>query len=135
MNFRKSILSVIVLFIASNVLTTVWYMVTDDANFVPFRRSEVNYLGLTLNHLLFVMGFVYLFPYYIKEQNTKGKAFLFGMVLAAIMFIPTGMVVRSIWQVDFNTIFLMNAIAHAVIGGILGILISLIYNYSGGKTN
>ncbi len=129
MNIKKSILSVFILFIVSNVLTTIWYMLTDNANYVPFRRSEINYLGLTLNHVVFAIGFVYLFPHHIKEQNTKGKAFLFGVVLAAIMFIPTGMVVRSIWQVEFNTIFFLNATAHAAIGGIQGIVVHIIHNY------
>lgn len=129
MNLRKSFLAVVVLFIISNLLTTIWYMVTDDANFVSFRREEINYVGLVLNHLIFVAGFVYLFPNYITDRNSKLNAFWYGSVLAAIMFVPTGMVVRSIWQVDFNLIFLMNSIAHLVIGGVMGIVLSLIYNY------
>ncbi len=129
MNIKKFTLAVIALFIVSNVLTTVWYMITDDANFVPFRREEVNYLGLLLNHLLFVIGFLYLFPFLISERNTKGNAFIFGLVLASIMFIPTGMVVRSIWQVEFNAIFLLNALVHALIGGVIGLTARFIYNY------
>lgn len=126
MTIKKSVLSVLVLFILSNVLTTVWYITTDDANYVPFRRSETNYLGLMTNHLLFTIGFVYLFPSYIKERKTIRNAFLYGLVLAGIMFIPTGLVVRSIWRVDFDTIFLLNIMAHLVIGGILGVVLFLI---------
>ena len=106
-----------------------WYMFTDDANFVSFRRSEINYLGLILNHVIFVSGLVYLFPFYIKEQNTRLKSFVFGVVMAIIMFLPTGLVVRSIWQVDFNTIFALNTMAHAIIGGLLGLCLHFIYNY------
>ena len=135
MNYKKTILAIVVLFILSNLLTTTWYMVTDEANFVPFRRSEINYGGLMLNHLVFVAGFVYLFPGYIRSKNTRPNAFIFGIVIAAIMFIPTGMVVRSIWEVDFNSIFLMNAIAHMLIGGILGVILSLIYNYKNHENN
>ena len=82
-----------------------------------------------MNHLIFAVGFVYLFPSYIKDKNTGINAFWFGLVLAAIMFIPTGLVVRSIWKVDFNQIFLMNTLAHLVIGGAMGLVLSLIYNY------
>lgn len=135
MNYKKSILAVILLFITSNLLTTAWYMLTDDANFVSFRRAEINYGGLMLNHFIFVMGFVYLFPNYIKSKKSKLNAFWFGSILAAIMFIPTGLVVRSIWKVDFNQIFLMNTAAHLVIGGVLGIVLSLIYNYKRNETN
>ena len=129
MNIKKTILSILVLFIVSNALTTLWYMLSDDANLVSFRRDEINYGGLILNHLIFVSGFVYLFPYFIKEQNRKAEAFLYGAVLASIMFIPTGLVVRSIWQVDFNAVFAYNTVAHLIIGGILGIITSIIYNY------
>lgn len=135
MNYKKSILGVILLFITSNLLTTTWYMLTDDANFVSFRKTEINYGGLMLNHFIFVMGFVYLFPNYIRSKNSKLNAFLFGSILAAIMFIPTGLVVRSIWKVDFNQIFLMNTVAHLAIGGVLGIVLSLIYNYKRNETN
>ena len=129
MNIKKSILSVIILFVLSNILTTVWYMLMDEANYVPFRRDEINYGGLMLNHILFVSGFVYLFPSYIKSKNTVLRAVQFGAVVASIMFIPTGLVVRSIWKVGFNGIFVFNAIAHAVIGVVLGIVARLIYNY------
>ena len=129
MNIKKTIIAVLLLFVVSNVLTTVWYMLTDNANFVSFRRDEINYAGLVFNHLVFVIGFAYLFPFFIKNQNNILRAFWFGMVLAAIMFIPSGMVVRSIWQVDFDFIFLMNTLAHLCIGGILGLTIYLVYNY------
>ncbi len=135
MNYKKSILAIIILFIVSNVLTTIWYMVTDDANFVPFRRTEINYGGLMLNHLIFAAGFVYLFANQIQNNNTKLAAFKYGVVLSTIMFIPTGLVIRSIWKVDFNTIFLMNAMAHMIIGGVLGIVQSLIYNYKKNGTS
>ncbi len=129
MNSKKTILSIIILFVTSNILTTIWYMITDEANMVNFRRDEPNYAGLTLNHLIFVCGFVYLFPHFIKEQNTKAKSIIYGAVLAVIMFLPTGIVVRSIWTVDFNWIFVLNTIAHVIIGGVLGLILSMIYNY------
>ena len=128
MSFKKSILATVVLFIVSNVLTTVWYMISDDANMVSFRRAEMNYGGLMVNHLLFAIGFVYLFPYYYQNFKSFGRAFLYGVIMAAIMFIPTGIVVRSIWEVDFNTIFIFNSMAHLVIGGVMGLVAAFIYN-------
>lgn len=104
-------------------------MISDEANMVSFRREEMNYMGLVLNHFIYAIGFVYLFPYYFKEYRTLLRAFVFGLVLSAIMFIPTGIVTRSIWTVDFNAIFIYNCIAHSIIGGIMGLVIALIYNY------
>lgn len=131
MNLKKSVLGILVTLVLSNVLTTVWYMVSDDANFVSFRREEINYLGLVLNHLVYAALFVYLFPLLLRSGKSEGMgpSFLFGVALSALMFIPSGMVVRSIWTVDFNAIFVMNSLAHLVIGGILGLVLRFIYNY------
>ncbi len=129
MNLNKSILAVIVAFLASNILTTVWYMLSDDANFVSFRREEVNYMGLVLNHLIYAFVFVYLFSSFYEKAPKLSRAFLYGALMGAVMFIPSGVVVRSIWTVDFNTIFALNSIAHVVIGGIMGVIVSFIYNY------
>ncbi len=133
MNLKKSTLSVLLLFIVSNILTTLWYMLSDDANMVSFRREEMNYLGLLLNHFIYAIGFVYLFPFYYKQYKTYLRAFVFGAILSTIMFIPTGIVVRSIWTVDFNSIFIMNSIAHIIIGGIMGLLIAFIFNFKNEK--
>jgi len=129
MNLKKTILAVAILFIISNVLTTGWYMAMDSANTVPFSRHEPNYIGLVLNHLVFVGCFIYLFPSFIQPKNTINQAIIFGATMAIIMFIPTGMVVRSIWQVDFDLIFMLNTCAHLVIGAILGIVLRTIYNH------
>lgn len=129
MNYKKSILSVFAVFLVSNVLTTVWYMLTDDANFVPYRRAEINYLGLTLNHLVYASVFVLLFPSFYAKAPKLSRGFQYGVLLGVVMFLPSAMVIRSIWQVEFNGIFLLNSVAHLLIGGLMGIVISLIYNY------
>ena len=129
MNFKKSILAVLLLFIVSNVLTTLWYMLSEEANMLSFRREEMNYFGLMLNHFIYAIGFVYLFPFYYKHYKSFLRAFVFGIILSAIMFIPTGIVVRSIWTVDFNSIFIFNSVAHMMIGGIMGLVIAVIFNY------
>lgn len=129
MNFKKSILAVVAAFLVSNILTTVWYMVSDDANFVSFRRPEMNYIGLVINHLIYAGIFVYLFSSFYEKAPKLSRAFLYGSLMAAVMFIPSGIVVRSIWTVDFNGIFVFNSMAHVFIGGIMGIVVAFIYNY------
>lgn len=129
MNLKKSILAVFAAFLVSNILTTVWYMVSDDANFVSFRRAEINYLGLIINHLIYAVVFVYLFASFYEKAPKFSRAFLYGILMGAVMFIPSGIVVRSIWTVEFNSIFVLNSIAHLFIGGIMGIVVSLIYNF------
>ena len=129
MNFKKSILAIVAAFLVSNILTTIWYMVSDDANFVSFRKEEINYLGLIINHIIYASIFVYLFPSFYEKSPKQSRAFLYGVLMAALMFVPSGIVVRSIWTVDFNSIFVFNSIAHLVIGGLMGIVVSIIYNY------
>ncbi len=129
MNTKKMVLAVIVAFVLSNLLTTVWYMLTDEANTVPYRRDEINYPALMLNHLLYVGLIVYLFPFYYKTSPQTGRGFVFGCLAATLMFLPQAIVVRAIWKVDFNLIFVLNTLAHLLIGGIIGLAIAFIYNY------
>lgn len=129
MSFKKSILAIIAAFLVSNILTTVWYMISDDANFVSFRKEEVNYLGLIINHLIYAWVFTILFPSFYEKDPKISRAFVYGVLMATVMFVPSGIVVRSIWDVDFNSIFLLNSIAHLVIGGLMGIVISMIYKH------
>ncbi len=133
MNLKKTILAIIALFFISNVLTSIWYMLMDDANHVPFRRETINYAGLMANHLIYASIFVILFPSFYEKSSKMFNAFLFGALMGTVMFLPSGMVVRSIWQVDFDQIFILNSIAHIVIGGIMGIIMALIYNFKNKK--
>lgn len=134
MNVKKSILAIIAAFVVSNILTTVWYMLSDDGNYVSFRREEVNYIGLMLNHLIYAGGFVYLFSSFYEKEPKLSRGFLYGVVMAMVMFIPSGIVVRSIWTVDFNTIFVLNSIAHLLIGGIMGLVVAFIYKSKKSKS-
>ncbi|MBO6515606.1 MAG: hypothetical protein JJ975_03555 [Bacteroidia bacterium] len=127
MNTKKTIVAVLVSFLISNILATLWYSIMDDANFVAFRREEMNYLGLMLNHLVFAGLFVHFFPSYYSSSPGTGRSLIYGTLMAALMFLPSGMVVRSIWTVDFNSIFFLNTLAHMVIGAIMGFVLMKIY--------
>lgn len=129
MTVKKFMLATFVGFVLSNVLTTLWYMGTDDANYVPYRREEINYGALMLNHLIYVLIFVHFTPFYLNGSKKLMRGFLFGCLMAALMFIPQALVVRSIWMVEINTIFVLNTCAHLLIGGIIGLSTTLIINY------
>ena len=127
MNLKKTLLTTLVLFIISNVLTTIWYMLTDEANYVPYRREEIDYLAMMLNHLIYAGLFVYLFPYYYERYQTLGKGFLYGALMAAVMYLPQALVIRGIWTVDINLIFFLNSAAHLAIGGVMGLVAGIMY--------
>ncbi len=129
MNTKKTILAILSAFLLSNFLTTVWYMFTDDANFVSFRREEMNFLGLVVNHLIYAILFVWVFVPFFEKSVSLSRGFLYGILMSAVMFVPSGIVMRSIWTVDFNGIFLLNSVAHMVIGGLMGIALAFIYTY------
>lgn len=128
MKTKHFILSALAAFLVSNILTTVWYMLMDEANYVPFRREEMNYAALTLNHLIYAVLMVYFYPFYNAKKPSSTGAFVFGVLIAALMFIPQALVVRSIWTVDIDTNFFMNTIAHLAIGGLMGVVVRLISN-------
>ena len=47
--------------------------------------------------------------------------------MAAVMFVPQALVVRSIWMVEIDAIFFVNTVAHLLIGGVMGVVTALIY--------
>ncbi len=127
MNSKKAALALVAGFILSNVLTTVYYIVTDEPNFVPIRRAETVYAGMMLTHLIFVGIMVVMFPRWSRSgQSLLSQGALFGALMAGMMFLPQAILVRSIWTVDFNLIFVVNSIAHVVIGAVIGIVIARI---------
>lgn len=128
MTTKRTIGAVIVAFLISNVLTTLWYMLTDEANTVDYRRPEINYLGLMLNHVIYAGLMVHLLPGYLRSTHTPIRGFQFGVLIAALMYLPQALVIRSIWTVDFNAIFVYNTLAHLGIGGIMGTVLTLIYH-------
>ena len=127
MSTKKSILAVVAAFLSSNVLTTVYYMITDDANMVPYRRESINYAALMANHLVYALLFVHLFVPYSERQPQRMRGFVYGVLIAAVMFVPQALVVRGIWKVDINAIFFANTVAHLLIGGIMGLVSAIIY--------
>lgn len=98
-------------------------MIMDAPNEVPFRREAMNYGLLMLNHLIYAGLMVYLFPYYQAKHASTAGAFRYGIIIAALMYIPQALVIRSIWTVDVNMIFLLNTLAHLMIGGVMGVAI------------
>ena len=118
---KTFLIATVVVFLLSNVLTTLWYMLMDAPNVVPFRRETMDYGLLTLNHLIYATLMVHFYPYYKAKHFTIGGAFRFGVLIAALMYIPQALVIRSIWTVDVNTIFVLNALAHLFIGGAMGV--------------
>lgn len=134
MNVKKATLAFVAGFILSNVLTTVYYIITDEPNFVPIRREETIYIGLLLTHLFFVGIMVAMFPRWARPDGSLiSQGAIFGALMSAMMFVPQAILVRSIWTVDFNLIFVVNTIAHLVIGAIVGIVIAWIYGRPTGE--
>ena len=134
MNGKKAILALVAGFVLSNVLTTIYYIITDEPNFVPIRREETVYIGLFLTHLIFVGIMVIMFPRWVRPDGSLiMQGGIFGVLMSAMMFVPQAILVRSIWTVDFNLIFVVNSIAHLVIGAIVGALIAWIYGRPTGE--
>lgn len=131
MTTKRFLLATGVAFLISNVLTSLWYMLMDGPNEVPFRRETMKYGLLMANHLIYAGLMVYFYPFYFAKRSTVGAAFVFGVLIAALMFIPQALVVRSIWMVDVNPVFFLNTLAHLIIGGAMGVAIF----YLSGRTS
>ncbi|KAA3642929.1 MAG: hypothetical protein DWQ07_20620 [Chloroflexi bacterium] len=129
MSTGRAITALVVGFLLSNILTTIYYIVTASMNTVPFQREQQVFIGLFLTHFIFVGIMVYMYPRWSRSVDSAvAQGALFGALMAAMMFIPQAVLVRSIWTVDFNAIFAANIVAHTVIGAIVGIAIALIHS-------
>ena len=124
---KKNLLAGLAAFVLSNALTTAWYMAMSDQNAVEFRREEFNYAALMVNHLLFAGLFVYFFPFYYKPAPKIGRAMLYGVLMAALMYLPQALVIRAIWEVEIDLMFAANSSAHLAIGGVMGLAVGLIW--------
>ncbi len=116
--------STVLAFLLSNILTTLWYMATSDMNSVAYQRPEPNYLALMVNHLIYAGLMVYLFPFFYSLNPNRSRAFLYGVLVAALMYLPQAIVIRAIWEVAFDLGFVLNSLAHLLIGGLMGLAIS-----------
>lgn len=123
MTTKRFVLATVSAFLISNILTSLWYMLMDGPNEVPFRRETMNYGLLMANHVIYAGLMVYFYSYHFAQRSTVSAAFIFGVLIAALMFIPQALVVRSIWTVDINPVFFLNTLAHLVIGGVMAVAI------------
>ncbi len=122
---RTSIaLSAVLAFIASNVLSTAYYMATATENTVAFARDVPRYELLTANHLVFAVALAWLYPRFIDHGSRATAGLRFGAMMGLVMFVPTGLVVRGIWTVDFDAIFLANCAFHIGCGAVLGWIVA-----------
>jgi hypothetical protein len=130
---KSKIYAIIVGVLSSNVLTTAYYMITSSPNHMgAFQRPEYNYLGLMVNHIIYVSILVLTFArwYRTSDGSVIKQGVIYGLLMAAIMYLPQAFVVRSIWLVEFNLIFVSNIVAHLMIGAIIGLLVAAILKKS-----
>jgi hypothetical protein len=130
---KSKIYAIIAGVLLSNVLTTVYYLMTSSPNHMgTFQRPEYNYLGLMANHIVYVSILVLTFTrwYRTSDDAVLKQGVVYGVLMAAIMYLPQAFVVRSIWFVEFNRIFVLNIVAHLVIGAIIGLAVASILKKS-----
>jgi hypothetical protein len=124
---KSKIYAIIAAVLLSNLLTTVYYIITSSPNHMgAFQRPEYNYLGLMVNHIIYVSIAVSTFTrwYRAGDGGIVKQGIIYGVLMAAIMYLPQAFVVRSIWYVEFNLIFVFNIVAHLCIGAIIGFVIA-----------
>jgi hypothetical protein len=130
---KSKIYAIIAGVLLSNVLTTVYYLMTSSPNHMgAFQRPEYNYLGLMVNHIIYVSIVVLTFTrwYRTDDGSVLKQGIIYGLLMAAIMYLPQAFVVRSIWFVEFNLIFVFNILAHLVIGAMIGLMVASILKKS-----
>jgi hypothetical protein len=130
---KSKVYAIIAGVLLSNVLTTVYYIITSRPNHMgPFQRPEYNYLGLMASHIIYVCILVLTFTKWYRTSDNAiiKQGVIYGILMAAMMYLPQAFVVRSIWFVEFNLIFVFNILAHLTIGAIIGLVVASILKKS-----
>jgi hypothetical protein len=130
---KSKIYAIIAGVLLSNILTTVYYLITAGPNHMgAFQRPEYNYLGLMVSHIIHVSILVLTFTrWYRRSDNSViQQGVIYGVLMAALMYLPQAFVVRSIWFVEFNLIFVLNIAAHLIIGAVMGLVVASILKKS-----
>src|SRR5689334_17806848 len=106
---KSAIKSTLAVTVISAVSNSVYYAATAAMNHLAFTRP-MPLLGLMLaNHVVYALLMTYLYPRFART-GSNGEAAWFGTVMGALMFIPTGLVVRSAWEVPADLVFLSNTV-------------------------
>ncbi|MEM7029054.1 MAG: hypothetical protein AAF629_05635 [Chloroflexota bacterium] len=127
MTIKKFTIAVVVAFIISNILNTIYYAVTAAGHVWEMTKAEPNYPLLMLNHLVFVLLLAYVYPIGYKGGSPIAEGARFGALMGLIMFVPTGLVVRAAWEVPITPYFLADIVFHTLATAIMGISIAFVY--------
>ncbi len=128
MKITTYLLAALAATIISIILNTVYYTVTAEGHVWAMTKAEPNFLLLTLNHIIFALLLAYIYPIGYKGGSPVTEGFRFGVLMGLIMFVPTGLVVRAAWEVPITAYFFLDIIVAAVVTGLMGIAIGIIYS-------
>ena len=124
---KKFVMALAAAFLISVVFNTIYYAVTAEGHTFVLTKAEPNFALIMLNHVVFALLLVYLFPIFYRDGSSIVEGAKFGALMGLVMFVPTGLVVRGAWDVPITPYFYLDIVMAAVITAIMGIAIGMIY--------
>ena len=118
-------ISVAVTTILSAILNTAYYTATHEMNVLSFTRTEPLFGLIMANHIVYAILLNIVWKRF-KRSGTGQEGLTFGAIMGAVMFLPTGLVIRGAWDVPADVSFLCNSLFAIVSSAILGFAISKI---------
>ncbi|MEM7343310.1 MAG: hypothetical protein AAF485_03640 [Chloroflexota bacterium] len=112
----------------SLILNTIYYTATAAGHVWAMTKAEPDFALLTLNHVVFALLLAYIYPIGYQGGSPVGEGFRFGVLMGLVMFVPTGLIVRAAWEVPITFYFLIDIVVAAVVTGLMGVAIGIIYN-------
>ena len=124
----KFLISTVVTFFASTILNSVYYALTASFNHLEgITRAKPLFPLLLINHVIFALIVCFLYPRTRFALSLPLRGVVFGVLSAALMFLPVAFVIRGTWYVPADWTFLVNSLFHLASGAVMGWLIALIY--------
>jgi hypothetical protein len=109
--------------VVSMITNSVYYFVTAEMNHLAITRPMPLMGMMIANHVVFALLMSYIYPRY-KRSESLSEGATYGVLMGAVSFIPSGLVVRSAWDVPAGLPFVANIICALVTGALMGLVIA-----------
>lgn len=115
--------STVILALISMITNSVYYFTTAELNYLPFTRPMPLMALMMANHFIYA-GLMSIGYQRFRKTGTSIEGLVYGLLMGAVAFLPSSLVVRSAWEVPVNAIFLGNILCALFTGAMMGFVLS-----------
>lgn len=114
--------------IISMIGNTIYFTATHEYHAFEMTKSEPIMGMMILNHVVYAAMMTYLISRFVgKDDDVIKTGMWLGACLGVVMFVPSGLIVRSAWEVPITYFFALDIIFEILLSGLMGITVGWLY--------